>query len=119
MAFKRGDGVLFTKTSTTSYVDRASETRVDIEFGVVTSITRDGVIKKFIPARAGIEIAPERLGFTGKNYRLAQENWDVEGAMEYCLNRPWPHDDRYRCAPFDSVEQAREELAQFRKRGAA
>jgi len=117
MNFKRGDGVVFVGTSTTYYVDRDMEKRSVVTVGTVTSITRDGLIKMFRPAGYSFAMPPKRLNATStaQTYRMPKEDWDIKAVMEYAANRPWSHNPEHTGMPFDTLDQARDELMQFRK----
>jgi hypothetical protein len=116
MTYRRGDGVLLQKATSTQYVDRRAEQRTEIVLAVVTSVTRDGQIKQVRPQGYNQGVPPSRLGFSTMGaLHLPQDRWDIEAVMQYCEARPWPHDPTYKGKQFDSVDEAREELRPFKR----
>lgn len=119
MTFKRGDGVIFVGSAKMFYTDRANEDRIAITVGKVTSISRDGsIIRKFRRVDYNLDVEPHRSSATcgARQYRLPKEDWDIEAVMNYCRDRPWSHAPEHTGAPFDSLDQARAELKQFRRK---
>lgn len=122
--FKRGDGVLFVGTSITSYLaaveaGKPREAEVWTILGVATSVTREGQLKAYRDVRYP-DSAPTKLHSRSKEgyasqYRLPASDFDIDAVAEYCRNRPWAHSPEHLGAPFDSLEQARTELRQFKK----
>ena len=116
MGYQRGDAVAFVYTRSTFYVSGKVEKNQEIVMATVTSVTREGAIKKIaLPGwPEDTRLAPSRLGLNGKNYRLPKTDWDVPAIMEYCRTRPWPHNPKYQGKQFDNIDEARAELAQFK-----
>jgi hypothetical protein len=116
MTFKRGDGVVFVGLSTTYYIDQDMEKRSVVTVGTVTSITREGQIRLFRPAGYSFALPPKRLCATtlAQSFRMPKENWNIKAVMDYCERRPWSHNLTHKGMPFDTLEQAGEELRQFR-----
>lgn len=116
MSFQRGDGVVYVNRSTTYYIDRDNETRSTVTVAKVTSVTRDGMIKKIALPGWAEPIDPHRLAdtATADAYRLPKADWDIDAVMDYVANRPWSHKPEHKGMPFDTLEQARAELRQFR-----
>ena len=85
----------------------------DFTIGVVTSVTRDGVVKRFRSAECGTERpGPADKRFGGKVY-LAP-GVDPEGAIEAARSHTWPgHPDQP--MPFGSLEEIRAALRPYRQ----
>ncbi|QDH91694.1 hypothetical protein SEA_PHRAPPUCCINO_16 [Mycobacterium phage Phrappuccino] len=111
--FKRGDGVLFIKKRRVAMIGAEDYDRVQGEVGMVISVTREGHIKSYVDAKYGQRM-DIRHQAGAEQYVMPQGDWDIEGVMHYCRNRPWSHNPEHTGAPFDSLKQAREELRQFR-----
>lgn len=106
---------MFARTSRVAMIGQASYDRADIEVGTVTSVTRDGKIKAYQPSW-GERPLPLRTSvyLHATAYILPKGEWDLPAVMEYCRNRPWSHKPEHKGMPFESLEQSRAELRQFK-----
>lgn len=116
-SFKRGDGIVFVRNERVAMIGQPSYDRTTISVGLVTSVTREGAIKAYRHStydQPEIKLHKHSLEHGMQKYLLPKSDWDIGAVMDYCRDRPWAHSPEHTGAPFDSLDQLRAELKQFR-----
>jgi hypothetical protein len=114
--FKRGDGVVFVRTVRDYVIGEPSRERLDITVGLVTSVTRDGKVKAYRHAgwRTDVKLHKGSLEHSATQYVLPANEVDMSAIMDYCANRPWNHAPQHLGAPFQTMDDVKTELRQFK-----
>jgi hypothetical protein len=121
MKARRGDVVLIVRTTRDYIIGQAARERTDCSFALVSSITRDGMVKKVRRIAYGsdvLESAPSDLGLHDRVYVLPATDVDVTGLLAAAKAHHWP-DHPNQPMPFGGVDEARELARPFRKEVAA
>jgi hypothetical protein len=90
MKAKRGDLAVIVSHISDFVIGQPMTTHDQVEVCVVTSVTRDGVIKAVRRASWAITIEMRRLVHPHETYVVPQADVDVEAAMETAAANPWP-----------------------------
>ncbi len=114
MIAKRGDLAVVVRTQRDFYQDRPTVTRTEVTFGVVTSITRDGVAKSF--RDAWDHVGPVKLYGNETVYIVPRVETDVDAAMRTAREHVFPNSDTP--MPFGSLDEAKDVLRPLRRESA-
>lgn len=114
--FRRGDGIVFVRSERTNVIGEPGRDRLDITVGLVTSVTRDGKVKAYRHASwcTDVKLHNGSLEHRATQYVLPAATMDMVAVMDYCANRPWSHAPEHLGAPFQSLDDVKTELRQFK-----
>jgi hypothetical protein len=114
---KRGDLVAIVRTERITYVDRPSETHERVELARVTSVTREGIVKRAeIPAWSDGHVSTYVSTRDTSARVLVVGGVDVDGVLAAYASRRYvgaPHSTMV--PPLDSLDDARALLSPFRR----
>lgn len=112
---RRGDLVIATRHSRTTFVQGPGENRIEITLGVATSVSRDGRIHKWATPMFSDQADPESRRFDSQEWTwVPREKVNMKTVLARYREHIWENSSGGMIRPYESLDEVKALLRQCR-----